>query len=67
MMNLMHDGRWRHSRPERPNGHTLEDLGWTSLSVIAALILLPAIGLKAAATAVVPTKVREPETASLYY
>jgi hypothetical protein len=34
----------------------LEDLGWTALSIAAALVLLPAIGFKAMAQAVLPEK-----------
>jgi hypothetical protein len=56
MITLMHDGGRRNSRPERPAGLSPEDLGWTVLSVVAAAVLLPAIGLKAAAGALLPSK-----------
>ena len=59
MITLMHDGRRRNSRPERPAGLSPEELGWTVLSVVAAIVLLPAIGLKAAAGALIPSKVRD--------
>ena len=56
MITLMHDGRRRNYRPERPAGFSPEDLGWTFLSIAAAAVLLPAIGLKAAAGALIPAK-----------
>lgn len=59
MITLMHDRGWRNSRPERPSGFSPEDLGWTVLSVVAAVVLLPAIGLKAAAGALLQGKERD--------
>ena len=63
MITLMHDGRRRNSRPDRPAGFSPEDLGWTVLSVVAAVVLLPAIGLKAAAGALMPSNVRDGDAA----
>ena len=37
---------------------TLQDLGWTTLSITTALVLLPAIGLKALAQAALPKKAK---------
>ena len=48
MMELMDGGRRRRRLPKR---ETLELVGFTALSVTAAAVLLPAIGLKALATA----------------
>jgi hypothetical protein len=46
MLDLMHDSRGRRRNPQR---HTVEEAGFTVLSVAAALVLLPVIGLKAVA------------------
>ena len=46
MMELMDGGRRRRRLPKR---ETLELVGFTALSVTAAAVLLPAIGLKALA------------------
>jgi hypothetical protein len=50
-----------------PQGSTLgplEDLGWTALSVSVALVLLPAIGLKALGGAFFP---KTPKTEERHY
>lgn len=65
MITLMHDGRRRNSRPERPAGFRPADFGWTALSVAAAAVLLPAIGMKAAAEALRAAKGNAPENPEL--
>jgi len=58
MINLMDaDRKW--PRPEARDA--LRDAGWTMFSIGAALILLPAIGIKALSRAVVPARERETE------
>jgi hypothetical protein len=53
-----------------PQGITLgplEDLGWTTLSITMALVLLPAIGLKALGQSVFPKAAKAPKTEERHY
>lgn len=56
MIFLMHGDPWSHRPPKR---HTLRDAGLTLASVIAALIMLPAICLDVLIRALFPTSGRE--------
>lgn len=47
MMNLMHGGSQQNPHYQRPAGEILQDLGGVGVSIVAAVILLPAIGLRA--------------------
>jgi hypothetical protein len=53
-----------------PQGNTLgplEDLGWTALSVTLALVLLPAIGLKALKQSIFPKPVKASKIEERHY
>ncbi|WP_246857276.1 hypothetical protein [Pseudarthrobacter sp. NIBRBAC000502770] len=66
MMELMDGGRRRRRLPKR---ETLELVGFTALSVTAAAVLLPAIGVKAVVSALPfarkPSGPAEPEDSYL--
>lgn len=53
-----------------PQGTTLgplEDLGWTALSVSVALVLLPALGLKALGQSVFPKAAKASKAEERHY
>lgn len=53
-----------------PQGSTLgplEDLGWTALSISVALVLLPAIGIKALGQSIFPKAAKAPKTEERHY
>jgi hypothetical protein len=66
MMNLMDNKHWWEPMPKRPSREALRDLGWTSLSVAAALVLLPAIGLRALAHKIQPTEAGRADAAAIW-
>lgn len=65
MITHMNRPRRRTERPVPPLGFTPKNLGGIVVSVAAAVVLLPAIGLKAAAGAVRTAKGNAPENHEL--
>jgi len=56
MITQMNADRRRRGRPVPPLGITSQNVGGLMLSTLAALILLPAIGIKGVVKAFVPAK-----------